>query len=124
MIKFNEIVFIVLVLIILSGVYLFVNRVVLSPAEVKKEVFKSQGGGMIIKAQEYREQNEQMDARNERELKKMQKMIDGVKPQIEKSEAAYNKEYGKVFNLPEKQQEKELKKMIDNKQKEYNKYRK
>ncbi|MEW6557288.1 MAG: hypothetical protein AB1349_08035 [Elusimicrobiota bacterium] len=115
--KFSEIVFVFIILALLFGAYFFIQQKIITPPEKKFETFIQPEVDIIEQQMEYYEQHsEKIDAKQEQKLKRMQKQIDTLKPQLKKAENYYQKEYKNISKLPPKQQEQELKKLMEKKQ--------
>lgn len=123
--KISEIFLIVFILALFTGAYFFVQKKFINPPEKKFETYAQPKVDIMEQQMEYYEQNaERIDAEQELKLKRMQKQIDAVKPQLKKAEDYYQKEYKNISKLPMNQQELALKKLIEKKQKETEKYKK
>ena len=123
--KTGEIFLIVLVLALFTGAYFFIQRKFINPPVKKFETFTPPEVDVTQQQMDYYEKNsDKIIAQEERKIKKMQKELDATKPQIKKAEDYYQKEYGYISKLPPKQQEKEMKKLVERKRKETEKYKK
>ncbi len=126
--KISEIFLIVFILTLFTGVYFFVQKKIINPPEKKVETVIQPKIDVMEQQMEYYEKHSaQIIAQEEKKIRKMQKEMDAAKPYIKQAEDYYQKEYGYISKLPPKQQEKELKKLVDaslKKRKETEKYKK
>ncbi|MFA5779868.1 MAG: hypothetical protein WC947_07000 [Elusimicrobiota bacterium] len=123
--KTREIFLIIFILALLTGAYFFVQKKFINPPVKKFETFNPPEVDVTEQQMEYYEKNaDKITAQEEKKIKKMQKEMDAAKPYIKQAEDYYKKEYGYISKLPPKQQEKELKKLVEKKQKETEKYKK
>ncbi|HAX62334.1 MAG TPA: hypothetical protein DCX95_07270 [Elusimicrobia bacterium] len=123
--KTGEIFLIVFILALFISVYFFIQKKFINPPEKKIETVIQPEIDVMEQRMEYYEKNaDKITAIEEKKIKKMQKEIDAAKPYIKQAENYYQKEYGSISKLPPKQQEKELKKLVEKKRKETEKYKK
>ncbi|MBI5573073.1 MAG: hypothetical protein HY919_00790 [Elusimicrobia bacterium] len=123
--KISEIFLIVFIMTLFIGVYFFVQKKIINPPEKKIETVIQLKVDVMEQQMGYYEKNaDKLTAREEKKIKKMQKEIDAAKPYIKQAEDYYQKEYGYILKLPLKQQEKEMKKLVEKKRKETEKYKK
>ena len=123
--KISEIFLIVFILALFIGAYFFIQNKFINPPEKKIETVIQPKVDSMEQQMEYYERNAaQITAQEEKKIKKMEKEMDAAKPYIKQAEDYYQKEYGYISKLPPKQQEKELKKLVEKKRKETEKYKK
>lgn len=123
--KTGEIFLIVFILALFTGVYFFIQKKFINPPEKKIETVIQPKVDVMEQQMEYYEKNaDKITAIEEKKIKKMQQEIDAAKPHIKQAENYYQKEYGYISKLPPKQQEKEIKKLVEKKRKETEKYKK
>lgn len=126
--KISEIFLIVFVLALFISVYFFVQKKIINPPVKRFETFKPPEVDVVQQQMDYYEKNaDRITAQEEKKIKKMQKELDAAKPYMKQVEDYYQKEYGYISKLPPKQQEKEMKKLVDaslKKRKETEKYKK
>ena len=123
--KISEIFLIVFIMALFTGAYFFVQKKFINPPVKRFETFTPQKVDVTEQETDYYEKNAaQITAQEEKKIKKMQKEMDTAKPYMKQAEDYYQKEYGYISKLPPKQQEKEMKKLVERKRKETEKYKK
>ena len=122
----NEIVFVLIVLALMFSAYFFIQRKISPPENIQTRVLekqRTQDEYFDMQMEYYETHADVIELKNEREIRKNQKILDKAKPQLKKAEE-YNKEWEEISKLPQREQEKRLKEMVEKGQKESGKNKK
>lgn len=125
--KKNEIIFISVALAFMLCVYFIVEKKISQPPEKKQTpVFGEQQaeseGDFDAQEKYYESHSAEIETSRGRSMREIQKSVDGAQPYLKQAQE-YNKEWEEVSKLPEKEQERRNKEIIENKQKESKKNR-
>ena len=124
----REVIFFVFVLALILGAYFFAYFTIISPPDKRINAIKPKeltSDELFEMRQKYYEKNAILiEAREKKKDREYVAAYKGIEPYLKMSEYYYTKEYGYISKLSPKQQEKEMKKLVEKKRKETEKYKK